>query len=177
MSLSKTEKILWTIYDLIETAKRVDDHIARSWHQLLYPEYYQLMNRLRYRRGRKEFSNFISYLKKKGFIKTRIEKNKKAIILTPKGKERILKIELKNIKKKRRGDKKWVMIIFDIPEKKHKIRDYFRTDLKILGYQKLQQSIWICPYDVVKETEKLIRLHFLEENTKILLVEELEIKK
>jgi len=96
------------------------------------------MNKLRYQQERKKFADLISYLKKRGLIKTKIEKDKKAIILTPRGRERILKIEFKNIKRKRRGDGKWAMVIFDIPEKNHKIRDCFRTNLKILGYQKLQ---------------------------------------
>jgi len=32
MDLSKIEKILWTIYDLIEAIEKIDDQMPRSWH-------------------------------------------------------------------------------------------------------------------------------------------------
>ena len=67
------------------------------------------------------------------------------------------------------------MVIFDIPEKKRKIRDLFRKNLLVLGYQRLQKSIWVCPYDVFKETEELIRDYLIDFYVRIFLIEEIEL--
>jgi len=67
------------------------------------------------------------------------------------------------------------MVIFDIPEEKRWIRNQFRRDLQMLGYQKLQKSVWLCPYDVLKETQVLIKQYSIEPHVRLLLVEEMEI--
>ncbi len=101
-------------------------------------------------------------------------KNKNAIILTPKGAERILEIEKKISGLTKRKDGKWQMVIFDIPEDIRQRRDYFRAGLKRLKYQKLQQSIWICPYDVLKDTQELVRYFKLGPFVRLLLIEEIK---
>ena len=49
--------------------------------------------------------------------------------------------------KPRRWDKKWRIIIFDIPERKKKIRNEIREIFKSAGLQRLQDSVWVYPYD------------------------------
>ncbi len=44
-------------------------------------------------------------------------------------------------------DKKWRVVIFDIPEKKKKQRNLLRYTLIHVGFQKLQNSVWVYPYD------------------------------
>ena len=51
------------------------------------------------------------------------------------------------IKRPKKWDKKWRVIIFDIPEKKRKIRDHVRMILSEAGFQRLQNSVWVYPYD------------------------------
>ena len=51
------------------------------------------------------------------------------------------------IKIPRKWDKKWRVIIFDIPEKKRRIRDHVRDILVAAGFQRLQDSVWVYPYD------------------------------
>jgi|SRR3989344_123165 len=51
------------------------------------------------------------------------------------------------IKIPRKWDKKWRVIIFDIPEKKRRIRDQVREILLAAGFQRLQDSVWVYPYD------------------------------
>ena len=50
-------------------------------------------------------------------------------------------------KKPKRWDGKWRMLIFDIPERKKNIREYIRTTLVSLGFYRLQDSVWVHPYD------------------------------
>lgn len=51
------------------------------------------------------------------------------------------------IKLPRKWDKKWRVIIFDIPEKKKAIRERAREILLAAGFQRLQDSVWVFPYD------------------------------
>lgn len=47
----------------------------------------------------------------------------------------------------KRWDKKWRIIIFDIPEKKRSVRDEIRGIFIKAGFKKLQDSVWVYPYD------------------------------
>lgn len=49
--------------------------------------------------------------------------------------------------KKRRWDKSWRVIIFDIPERRRKVRDRLRITMSELGFVRLQDSVWVYPYD------------------------------
>ena len=70
------------------------------------------------------------------------------VMLTKQGKRRILKYALDEltIPKPKRWDGRWRMIIYDVDERKKKLRDIFRDSLKSLGFYKLQGSTWIYPY-------------------------------
>lgn len=50
-------------------------------------------------------------------------------------------------KRPKRWDNKWRMVIFDIPEKKRRIRDEIRQIFIEAGFIKLQNSVWVYPYD------------------------------
>jgi DNA-binding transcriptional regulator PaaX len=54
-----------------------------------------------------------------------------------------------------RWDKKWRLVIFDIPEKKKVARDVLRGKLKLWGFRQLQKSVWIWPYPCRQEVEAL----------------------
>ena len=47
-----------------------------------------------------------------------------------------------------RWDGGWRIILFDIPERKRKYRDYLRKILKVIGFHEFQKSIWIYPFPV-----------------------------
>ena len=93
------------------------------------------------------FNRTILRLGREGLIKTRKKEEKTHFRLTDQG-----RIFIKNHRAADRGsphswDKKWRLVVFDIPEQKRKLRNYFRRYLVILGFGKVQRSIWISPYD------------------------------
>ncbi|MES2087469.1 MAG: hypothetical protein V4467_00595 [Patescibacteria group bacterium] len=69
--------------------------------------------------------------------------------LSPKGQSILRHFELHNfrIMKPKRWDKKWRVVIFDIREGNRKTRDLLRKTLSNIGFIKLQQSVWVYPYD------------------------------
>lgn len=70
-------------------------------------------------------------------------------ILTEKGRDYMNRLELRNykIQKPKRWDKKWRLVIFDISEKRKKLRNQARATLRQLGFLRLQDSVWVYPYD------------------------------
>ena len=51
------------------------------------------------------------------------------------------------ILKPKRWDGKYRVIIFDIPEEKKKIRNVIRRQLMTWGFLRLQNSVWVHPYE------------------------------
>ena len=85
-----------------------------------------------------------------GYITFEIRDGKKYARLTEAGKKTLAfeqaKINLKN-PKKRRWNGRWRVIIFDIPERRRRIRDQLRHIMQDTGFVRLQDSVWVYPYD------------------------------
>jgi len=96
-------------------------------------------------RGRVNVNRSRGRLIEKGLIKY----VGKFIKLTQKGEKELRKLEIKDfsIEKPKKWDKKWRILIFDIPEYRRKIREDIRRTLINIGFIKLQNSVWIYPYD------------------------------
>jgi len=73
------------------------------------------------------------------------------------GKTLVRQYNLDNLKlvKPARWDRKWRIIIYDIPQYKRRASDAFREKLKDLGLFKLQKSVWISAYECLPELEFL----------------------
>lgn len=95
---------------------------------------------------RQAIYNALSRLKKENLIEERITNGKKYFILTEKGKKYFEILQNINKKQKKKWDKKWRVVIFDIEEKYRNIRDKVRKELIQYGFIKLQHSVWIYPY-------------------------------
>lgn len=176
MKLPFTDKFLWNLYNFLEKAGDIyDTSSSHTFREAWNPEFRKFRREYEKKQSREKVSQFIAYLKRKGHIKIKNLEQKQAILITKKGTDKILKIQLKIKEKKKRLDGKWQMIIFDIPEKKRHLRDLLRESLQFLGYKMLQQSVWVCPYDVFKETEAVLRRYSLDPYIKSFLIEEVEI--
>jgi hypothetical protein len=177
MRLPLTDKFIWDLYNLLEEIDKTLDLFAppRSIKEAWFPDFYKLKRNYDRKIERKQFSRLIYYLKRKGYIKIKNLEEKQGILLTKEGENKVLKIKFKMKEKEKRKDEKWQMVIFDIPERKRFFRDLLRGNLQILGYKMFQQSVWVCPYDVLKETEGIIRKYSLDSYVKLFLIEEVEI--
>ncbi len=73
----------------------------------------------------------------------------KLLRLTLKGEGALQLLEAQDFafKKPRRWDGKWRVLIFDIPERQRAVRDRIRITLFKIGFVRLQQSVWMYPYD------------------------------
>lgn len=176
MKLPITDKFLLNVCDYAEKLDKTFDIISyRTIEEVYCPTLYNLRKQYKKQKNKQKFSQLIYRLKKNGYIKIKNLEQNKGVLLTKKGVEKVLKAKLRMKDKQKRSDKKWQMIIFDIPEKKRHLRDLLREKLRLLEYKKLQQSIWICPYDVSKETGFILRKYSLDPYVKLFLIEEIEI--
>ncbi|MDO8517839.1 MAG: hypothetical protein Q7S26_00910 [bacterium] len=84
-----------------------------------------------------------------GYIVVEGMETGKRLRLTPKGERCAALLGEGRLmpKKTKRWDKKWRILIFDIPERRRKTRDQIRITLVTLGFRRLQDSVWVYPYD------------------------------
>ena len=176
IKLSITDQFLWDIYNELEKVGDVAHFFLRPRRTMgdIRQDSDAPWNR-RYLKelSREQFAKLLYYLKRKNYIRVKNLENKKAIILTKQGLNKALKVSFTIKDKSKRGDGKWIMIIFDVPEKYKKSRDLLRSILHNLGYKLFQKSVWITPYDVSEKTEKLLQMYSLDKYVKIFLIEEI----
>jgi len=100
-------------------------------------------------------------LKRNRIIILKEADGKFTVELTDKGRRKVEQIKFDDmaIKIPRAWDKKWRIVIFDIPEKQHKrARNALREKLQKLGFYQLQKSVWAIPYPCEKEIQFLCEL-------------------
>lgn len=107
----------------------------------LAPDKYKLKYRLKTTASRLVALGQVRFVERNG---------KKYMEITAKGRQ-AYELEqqkaLLAVKAGKRWDKRWRMIIFDIPERYRKTRVRLRTMLVSLGFYRLQDSVWVYPYD------------------------------
>lgn len=107
--------------------------------------------------SKKQIQSTFSTLKQRKLIEIIQEKNGKTKIrLTNKGQERIREFCFEELRIKRpiRWDRKWRVLIYDIPTKPkiyNKAREALRAKIKEIGFVQLQKSVWVCPYECEDE--------------------------
>jgi len=98
------------------------------------------------------------------------------MVLTEKGEEKIITFNINNmkIKKPKRWDKKWRIVLFDIPEKHKKAREAMRDILKKLGFYKYQESVFIHPYPCDDEISFVTEYFDVKSYVRTLVAESLD---
>ena len=101
----------------------------------------QLRYRYRTALGRLVAQGYIAFEKKNGKKYARITEEGGKILAFEQE-----KAKLSNIKKKR-WNGRWRVVIFDVPERRRVVRDRLRDIMKEVGFVRLQDSVWVFPYD------------------------------
>lgn len=96
--------------------------------------------------------------------------------LSPKGYKQLAKLEMGDevIIKPKRWDGKYRLVIFDIPEREFRSRVAVRRQLLAWGFARLQNSVWVHPYDC-EQAIGLLKTYFgLGNNVLYLIVDFIE---
>src|SRR3990167_9523855 len=142
---------------------------------LVAPNVIKQMNKLGLtpnRRQKEYVSSSASKLAKRGLLVY----DGKRYCLTSDGENVLRRWQFTDFKlhKPKKWDKKWRVIIFDIPEKKKSLREQIRYLFTQAGLRWLQDSVWVYPYDC-EDVLTLLKTDLgVGKNILYLIVEELE---
>jgi len=123
---------------------------------------YFIYNVMRIFKNRKKYPKKKIYdtfyrLQREGYIEIGKKNHQIYISLTEAGRKKAgrFQIDSLEIKKPKKWDKKWRLVVFDISQLQRIKREAFRGKLKELGFFPLQKSVWVCPYPCQDEIELL----------------------
>ena len=171
-----TEEFLWQLHELLESATSAYGSLApRSWKDIAAPEWRELRLAYQKKRRARSFHQFISYLKRMGYIAISAGESVGGIRLTAKGNQKALEGSMKGRELPLRKDDKMIMLMYDIPKRKQHVRQAFRGALEYLDYQMLQKSVWVSAKDVLEETERAVREYDLENCVNLFVIEKIRI--
>jgi RNA-binding protein YhbY len=109
--------------------------------------------RNRHNKNKESIRQSLRRLNRQGIVKKRGAN----FMLTKQGREMIEKIISRERILKKKWDKKYRLVIFDIPEKKRGARNWLRSELYMIEYSQLQMSVFIgkhpLPEDIIKDIE------------------------
>ena len=111
---------------------------------------------LRYMPGYKKGARFnhqaktaLGRLAAKGLVTFEERNGKRYARITETG-EHLLALESMreaSMQKQKRWDGRWRVVLFDIPERRRGVRNRLRLFMQEYGFVRLQDSVWIYPYD------------------------------
>ncbi|MEK7144377.1 MAG: CRISPR-associated endonuclease Cas2 [Patescibacteria group bacterium] len=120
-----------------------------------------LLNRKNDARFRYQANSALRRLAGQGLITFEERDGKRYARATETG-ERMLELESlreKNEQKPKRWDGRWRVVLFDIPERRRRVRNLLRAFMQEFGLVRLQDSVWIYPYDC-EDIIALAKAHF-----------------
>jgi len=134
----------------------------------------------RFRRyNKQQFKSAVNNLKRRKLIEIVSEKDGRArVSLTNQGMKRVREFafDALAIPKPKKWDRKWRVVIFDIPTHPKKLniaRAALRGKIKELGFRKLQHSAWVHPYPCEDEILLVGEIFEVTKYIEILTVEKL----
>lgn len=95
-------------------------------------------------------------LERRGLVKVEKSETRWVVKIADKGKTRMLKYQLEELEPKSgKWDGKWRLVFFDVTEQDKRKRDLLRRYLVKLGMERMQESVFVSPFDVVDEVKYL----------------------
>lgn len=106
------------------------------------PNIFQILGKMQRNCSQKSLESAVQRLITHGLL----QRSPDGLGLTQKG-ERYLDRSLMKVKRPKKWDHKWRIVIFDIRESRRALRDQLRIMLKQIGFVRLQNSVWTYPFD------------------------------
>lgn len=100
------------------------------------------------------------------------------LVLTENGKKQARSMSLLGssikFKKPKHWDRKWRVVVFDIPETDRMFRDILRGHLRELKFFKLQNSVFVSPFPFEKSILELTQLYRAESYVRVITATEID---
>ena len=164
-----SEQILLYFIDFI---RATNPQVIKSWNYEIPVRQYDHFRD----KNKIKFSREIYRLKQAGIIKEYLKGKERCIQLTKKGGKRLQKYTLSalEVEKPSKWDGKWRMVIFDIPDTKRNARDFLRRKLEDLGFFKLQESVYVFPFECIAQIDYLKKTYYIAPYVQYILADRIE---
>lgn len=118
----------------------------------------------------------IKAMNEDGLISIKESENELTIKLKKEGKLKALKYQIDEmeIKKPKKWDKKWRIVMFDIPENKRAVRNILKAKLDDLGFKQIQKSIYVYPFPCEDEIEFIATVYGVQKNVQIFRADKIQ---
>lgn len=114
-------------------------------------------------------------LERKGEVELKETPEGMRVIITEKGKRKILEFRLRDLAVKTgKWDGVWRLVFFDVAEVERGKRDSLRKYLKQIGLKQMQESVWVSPWDIRDKVMYLREVLEIPHSVKIGLMSEIE---
>lgn len=122
------------------------------------------------------FQQEMARLERAGFIKKYFDGKKHWVELRPKGKNQLKRFVTQDIEiaVPSKWDRKWRLVIYDIANDKKDIRQIIKNKLDNIGFVKLQESVYVFPFDCNKEIELIKTMYFVQEYVQYITADQIE---
>ena len=132
----------------------------------------------RINKDKRKYLNSFTYLRKYNLIKYKYRGKQLYISITKKGEKLVERYNINKlrIKKPRKWDGKWRVVVFDISTKQKTKREALRGKLKEFGFYQLQKSVWTYPYKCDREID-ILRNFFLLDKSELTMIVAMKIKR
>ncbi|MEK7136264.1 MAG: hypothetical protein AAB821_01605 [Patescibacteria group bacterium] len=124
---------------------------------------------------RRRVKQSLSRLQKRGLIKQKGAMDG-YFVLTAKGKAKAMRYQVETMKipRQRKWDKKWRLVMFDVPEEKKRARQAINYALKKIGCVQYQKSVFITPFPCEKEVDFVGETFDVRSYMRIVFAEQIE---
>lgn len=98
------------------------------------------------------------------------------LILNKNGKQKVLRfnIDKLEINKPAKWDRKWRIVMFDVPEKLRILRNSLRMHFQEIGLIEFQKSVFVYPYPCEREIEFIIEFYNAKKYVRFILAEKVD---
>ncbi|MBI2009149.1 CRISPR-associated endonuclease Cas2 [Candidatus Saccharibacteria bacterium] len=136
----------------------------------------QIRDNTTFRHNRDKARRRIVYLVNTGLVKKSGRYQNAVYELTDKGLERLEQLSMQKLRARVDSwDRKWRLVLFDIPESARLARDQIRRLLKELGFQQLQLSVWVHPLPCLEYFKEIQRAYGIADHLFIVQSSEVNI--
>ena len=128
--------------------------------------------------SRRKIKRTLKRLEKRRLLSVESHGNEAMVKILDRGRIEVLRYSLRELldhkKKNKKWDGKWFLVIFDVPEKERKKRDYIRKFLSMIGFFQYQKSVYVYPYECQKEITLVKRIVEGGEYMQYIIAQEIE---